>query len=66
MIPYTLQNTNLRAKRAELTVNLEVDLLARYVEAVIHRNGGLGVVYPWKLRKYGYLQEWEPSYDCHG
>jgi riboflavin synthase len=31
LIPFTIQNTSLRAKRAGSLVNLEVDILARYV-----------------------------------
>ncbi|MFB3785619.1 MAG: riboflavin synthase [bacterium] len=59
VIPFTLQNTNLRAKRTGDPVNLEVDLLARYVERLLAagpagHGGGLTVE---KLRKYGYLQE---------
>ena len=59
VIPFTLQNTNLRAKRTGDAVNLEVDLLARYVERLLSTGtaasgGGLSV---GKLRKYGYLQE---------
>lgn len=39
LIPHTLQNTGLRALRAGDAVNLEVDLLARYVERLINISG---------------------------
>ena len=35
VIPYTLENTNLKAARAGDAVNLEVDILAKYVEALL-------------------------------
>lgn len=35
VIPYTLQNTNLREKSANQRVNLEVDILAKYVESLL-------------------------------
>ena len=35
VIPYTLQNTNLREKSANHRVNLEVDILAKYVESLL-------------------------------
>ena len=35
VIPYTLQNTNLREKSAGHRVNLEVDILAKYVESLL-------------------------------
>ena len=37
VIPYTLQNTNLRTKSANDRVNLEVDILAKYVESLLSR-----------------------------
>ena len=37
VIPYTLQNTNLREKSAGHRVNLEVDILAKYVESLLTR-----------------------------
>lgn len=59
VIPFTLQNTNLCCKRTGDPVNLEVDLLARYVERLLSngpgdRGSGLS---EGKLRKYGYIQE---------
>jgi riboflavin synthase len=35
LIPETLQRTNLGKARAGMTVNLEVDVLAKYVEKLI-------------------------------
>lgn len=35
VIPYTLQNTNLREKSANHRVNLEMDILAKYVESLL-------------------------------
>lgn len=35
IIPYTYENTNLRGKRPGDTVNLETDVLARYVEKML-------------------------------
>ena len=37
VIPYTLQNTNLRTKSANDRVNLEGDILAKYVESLLSR-----------------------------
>lgn len=37
VIPYTLRNTNLREKSANHRVNLEVDILAKYVESLLSR-----------------------------
>jgi riboflavin synthase len=37
VIPYTLANTNLHEKPAGARVNLEVDILAKYVESLISR-----------------------------
>ncbi len=37
VIPYTLANTNLQEKSAGARVNLEVDILAKYVESLISR-----------------------------
>ena len=35
LIPHTLQNTTLGGLRADSAVNLEVDLIARYVERML-------------------------------
>jgi riboflavin synthase len=38
IIPHTFENTNLRQARAGDTVNLEFDVIAKYVERMIHRD----------------------------
>jgi len=43
LIPETLERTNLGAAQAGTTVNLEVDVLARYVERMIAPGAGHGV-----------------------
>jgi riboflavin synthase len=40
IIPYTFDHTALGAKRRGDAVNLEVDLLARYVERLLREGGG--------------------------
>jgi riboflavin synthase len=37
VIPYTLENTNLKEKRVGDRVNLEVDIVAKYVESLLAR-----------------------------
>jgi riboflavin synthase len=37
VIPYTLENTNLNEKFGGHRVNLEVDILAKYVESLLSR-----------------------------
>jgi riboflavin synthase len=37
VIPYTLENTNLKGKRVGDRVNLEVDIVAKYVESLLSR-----------------------------
>ena len=37
VIPYTVQQTNLRSRQAGDAVNLEVDILAKYVERLLER-----------------------------
>lgn len=37
VIPYTLENTNLKEKPVGARVNLEVDILAKYVESLLDR-----------------------------
>jgi riboflavin synthase len=39
LIPETLQRTNLGQAQAGTTVNLEVDVLAKYVEKLVARTG---------------------------
>ena len=38
IIPHTFENTNLRHARAGDTVNLEFDIIAKYVERMLHRD----------------------------
>lgn len=37
IIPYTLQHTNLRARRVGDKVNIETDLIGKYVQNLLHR-----------------------------
>ena len=37
VIPYTVQHTNLRSRKAGDAVNIEVDILAKYVERLLER-----------------------------
>ena len=37
IIPYTLQHTNLRARRVGDKVNIETDLIGKYVQSLLHR-----------------------------
>lgn len=39
IIPHTFENTNLHQARAGDTVNLEFDVIAKYVERMMHRDG---------------------------
>lgn len=59
IVPFTIQQTNLRAKRPGDPVNLEIDILARYVEGLI-KNGdtpyGSGLSLE-TLRQYGFASE---------
>jgi riboflavin synthase len=52
VIPHTYQKTNLRARRAGERVNLECDLLAKYVEKLLGR--GEGTLSVERLRELGY------------
>jgi riboflavin synthase len=40
LIPHTLKMTNLSSLRAGSRVNVEVDILAKYVESLTSRGGG--------------------------
>lgn len=56
IIPVTLQHTNLRVKNPGDKINLEADMIARYVERLLsfqnaHKPQGLTME---KLREYGY------------
>lgn len=54
IIPHTAQVTKLGALRPGDPVNLEVDVLARYVEKLLGRSGGLTLE---KLQDYGFAGE---------
>lgn len=56
VVPFTLRHTNLRAKSPGSKVNLEADVVARYVERLMKYNNQLpaGGLTPEKLREYGY------------
>jgi len=52
VIPHTYQSTTLAQRRPGDAVNLEVDVLARYVEKLLgHQGGGLSVE---QLLRQGY------------
>ncbi len=59
IVPFTIEHTNLRSKGSGDPVNLEVDVIARYIERLLTspaegRSTGLS----WdKLRQYGYINE---------
>ncbi|MBN2329008.1 MAG: riboflavin synthase [Candidatus Omnitrophica bacterium] len=59
VVPFTLQQTNLRSKSAGDPVNLEIDILARYVERLLSAglpSHGSGLTVD-TLRKYGFTSE---------
>jgi riboflavin synthase len=53
VIPHTHENTTLKDKRAGSRVNVEVDLIAKYVERFLGRNPGRGLTLE-RLAKLGY------------
>ncbi|MGC9325993.1 MAG: riboflavin synthase, partial [Candidatus Hinthialibacter sp.] len=59
IVPFTLQHTNLRAKRPSDPVNLEVDILARYVERLLSEGSSSqkSELTMDTLRKYGFTPE---------
>lgn len=51
VIPYTLENTNLRERETGEPVNLEVDILAKYVESLLpHQAIGVAGASDWLCR----------------
>ena len=44
VIPYTLENTNLQEREISDSVNLEVDILAKYVESLLLHQGTAGAL----------------------
>lgn len=53
VIPHTYENTTLKDKRAGNRVNVEVDLIAKYVERFLGRNPGRGLTLE-RLAELGY------------
>ncbi len=59
LVPFTIQNTVFKVKQAGAAVNLEVDILARYVERLLafgEGKNGSGLTLE-KLQQYGYTSE---------
>lgn len=54
IIPHTWRSTNLRARRAGDRVNLEADILAKYVENLLGRGSAGSGLTEEKLRELGY------------
>ncbi|MBM3748729.1 MAG: riboflavin synthase, partial [Acidobacteria bacterium] len=52
VIPHTYRNTNLHTRRPRERVNLECDILAKYVEKLLGRGGGSLSLE--RLRELGY------------
>ena len=53
VIPYTVENTNLREKRTGDTVNIEIDVIPRYLEKLLPK-AGTGSLTVDQLKKWGY------------
>jgi riboflavin synthase len=56
LIPYTLQQTTLIEKRVGDRVNVETDILAKYVERLLGRNEP-GTLSPSFLKEHGFIKE---------
>ncbi len=56
LIPYTLQQTTLIDKRVGDRVNVETDILAKYVERLLGK-GGSETLSPSFLREHGFIKE---------
>lgn len=54
IIPHTWRSTNLRSRRPGDRVNLEADILAKYVEGLLRRGDGDSRLTEEKLRELGY------------
>ena len=56
LIPYTLSKTTLRTRRVGERVNIEVDILAKYVEKLLSRSvaGQLDLAF---MKEHGFLKE---------
>jgi len=53
IIPFTVKNTTLRTRRVGEQVNIETDIIARYVERFLQKSKSEGVSWD-KLREWGY------------
>ena len=51
ILPYTLENTTLKIKKVEDLFNLEVDILAKYVESIISKEQNIDLEF---LKKHGF------------
>ncbi len=51
IIPHTFQNTNLHAKKAGGVVNVETDIIGKYVRRMLHTESGITLQ---KLREHGF------------
>ena len=51
IIPHTFQNTNLRTKKAGSAVNLETDIIGKYVRGMLRQESGITIQ---KLREHGF------------
>jgi riboflavin synthase len=49
MIPHTAQKTTLGSKRVSDLVNIETDIIGKYVERLMQHRGGAGPGVDWKL-----------------
>ncbi len=55
IVPHTLRQTIMADYAPGTSVNLEVDLIARYLERLLHEEGSSGVTLD-KLREYGFVK----------
>ncbi len=53
IIPYTFENTNLKTRKSGDVVNLEVDILAKYVENLLTKKEKITVEF---LKEYGFIK----------
>ena len=54
LVPYTQKNTNMGLLKQGQTVNLEVDIMAKYIEKFYHPNKQEGIIS--LLNQYDYLE----------
>ena len=54
IIPHTVEMTNLKSLRTGDPVNLEADLIAKYVEKMMHVEKGAGAITIERLRREGF------------